>query len=154
MNIRTKASVWMILLTVLAFILGGIVTYYFVPSGFSSYRPPPWSPRVETRQSGEGERIQRKESGKDPAEIERRTRFVQRWKDKLDLSDEQAEQFQMIFTAGHEKFVAAAEDSSKRHAEIRKETDEEINKVLNLEQAARYEEITAEYRAHRNRRNE
>ena len=154
MNIRTKASVWMILLTVSAFILGGIVTYYFLPSGFSSYRPPPWSPRVETRQSGEGGRIQGKESGKDPTEIERRTRFVQRWKDKLDLSEEQTEQFRLIITAGHEKFVAASEDSREMYSQIRRETDEEIVKVLNPEQAAQYKEITSEHRIRKNREKE
>lgn len=144
----------MILLMVSAFILGGIVTYYFVPSGFSSHRPPPWGQRVETRQSEEGGRIQEKESVEEPTEIERRTRFVQRWKERLDLSDEQAEQFHLIFTAGHEKFVAATEDSKERYSQIRRETEEEIIKVLNPEQSARYKEITAEYRARKNRRNE
>lgn len=154
MNIRTKASVWMILLTVSAFILGGIVSYYFVPSGVSSYRPPSWSPRVETRQSGEGGRIQGNESVENPKEIERRTRFVQRWKDKLDLSEEQTEQFRLIITVGHEKFVAASEDSREMYSQIRRETDEEIVKVLNPEQAARYKEITSEHRIRKNREKE
>ncbi len=146
MTTRTKASIWMILLMVSAFILGGIVTYYFVPSEFSSPPPPPWSPKAQMRQNGDGDKMGGKWSDEDPKEIERRTKFVQRWKKKLDLNEEQVEQFHLIFTAGHEKFVAASEASRGNYSLIRRETDEAIVKVLHPDQAIRYREITAEYR--------
>ncbi|MCK5879068.1 MAG: hypothetical protein KAH24_04780 [Holophagae bacterium] len=156
MTTRTKASIWMIFLIVSAFILGGFVTYYFVPSELSSHQapPPPWHPRAQIRQNGDGNRADGKWSDEDPKEIERRTKFVQRWKEKLDLNEEQVEQFHLIFTAGHEKFVAASEASRERYSLIRRETDEAIVKVLKPDQAIRYKEITTEHRLRKNRDNQ
>ena len=154
MNIRTKASMWMVLLTVSGFVLGGIVTYSFVPSqGFTPIRPP-WSPRVEMRQDGERGRNQDNDAEDREKGIERRTRLVNMWKDKLGLSEEQAAQFHLIFEAGHEKFVAASESSREKFAQIRKETEEEISKVLNPEQVIRYQEIIAEYRIRKEQKNQ
>ena len=141
----------MVLLTVSGFILGGIVTYYFVPSGFTSPGRPPWSPRSEMRQDGAPGRNLENAAEDKEAEIEKRTRFVNKWKDKLNLSQEQAEQFHLIFEAGHQKFIDASEASRERFAQIRIETDAEIQKVLNPEQNAKYKEIIEEHRIRRDR---
>jgi Spy/CpxP family protein refolding chaperone len=144
----------MVLLTVSAFILGGVVTYYFVPSGFSSPARPPWSPRFEMRQDGDRERNQENEAADKEKGIERRTRLVNMWKEKLDLSQEQAEQFHLIFEAGHQKFTDASEDSREKFSQIRIETDAEIQKVLNPEQTAKYKKIIEEHRIRRERKAE
>ncbi len=140
----------MVLLTVSGFILGGIVTYYFIPSGFSSPGRPPWSPRSEIRQA-EGPAGGNAAKGADEkeTETEKRNRFLNMWKEKLDLSQEQEEQFHLIFDAGHQKFIDASEASRERFAQIRIETDKEINKVLNPEQAAKYREIVEAHRIRR-----
>ena len=151
MNIRTKASIWMVLLTVSGFILGGVVTYYFVPSGFSSHARPPWSPRFETRQEVDKGRNNENDAANKENGLERRIRLVNMWKDRLDLTQDQAEQFHLIFEAGHQKFMTASEDSRERFSQIRIETDEEIIKVLNPEQTAKYKEIVEAHRIRRER---
>ena len=150
----------MVLLTVTAFILGGIITYNFLPAAVtfnapSSSGPPPWSPRVGPPPEGQGTPDGSQPS---PEEVqkdrERRQRFVDRWKQKLDLTDEQEEQFHEIFTAGHEKFVAVEQASREEFARIRRETDEAISRVLTPEQAARYTEIIEEFRNRRRNQKE
>lgn len=141
----------MVLLTVSGFILGGLVTYFFIPSEGPGPVRPPWSPRVEMRQDGGKGRNQGAEDPEKGLEI--RTRIVNMWKDKLDLSEEQTAQFHLIFETGHEKFIAASESSRERFAQIRRETDEEISKVLNPEQVTRYKEIIEEYRIRKEQEN-
>lgn len=160
MNIRTKAYVGMVLLTVTAFILGGVVTYNFLPAADtfnagSSPGPPPWSPRVGPSPEGQGPPDGSQPSPEEARkERERRQRFVERWKQKLDLTDEQVEQFHEIFTAGHEKFIAVEQASRDEFARIRRETDEAISRVLNPEQASRYTEIIEEFRNRRRNQKE
>jgi len=153
LNIRTKTFVEMILIIVAAFILGGIVTYYLFPPEFSvvssTPAPPPWSPRADGRDGPN--RMKPPDSEQREAEAEqkaedRRKRFIDRWKKKLDLTDEQVDEFHQIFTAGHKKFVAVDETSREQYARIRKETDEELIKVLTPEQATKYREIVEAYR--------
>ena len=152
MKIRTKASLWMVLLTVSGFILGGIVTYYSVPSGVSNLARPPWSPRSEMNQDRDGGRNQENTAANAEKEKERRVRLVNRWKERLDLSQEQAEQLHLIFEAGNQKFIAASEASRERFSEIRIETDQEISKILNPEQTVKYNEIVAAHRIHKERK--
>ncbi len=149
MNIRIKASIWMVLLTVSGFILGGVVTYFFVPSGIPSLARPPWSPRYEMRQNGDRGRNQENDAADKENDLERRARLVNMWKERLDLTQEQAEQFHLIFEAGHQKFIEASEASRERFSQIRIETDEEIIKVLNPEQTAKYKEIVEAHRVRR-----
>jgi Spy/CpxP family protein refolding chaperone len=143
---------WMVLLTVSGFVLGGLVTYFFIPSEGNGLVRPPWSPRIEMRQDGERGRNQENSAVDPEKEAEKRTRLVNMWKDKLDLSEEQAAQFHLIFEAGHDKFIAASESSRERFAQIRRETDEELSKVLNPEQVTRYKEIIEEYRIRKEQR--
>ena len=153
MKVKTKVVFWMILLTVSGFVLGGAVTYLFIPSPGPGFSRPPWSPRETMRR--ENERTPPPPgSEEDPEDVKRRTRFVKMWKDKLDLTQEQAEQFNVIFKAGHQKMEAALKAAGERYGEIRKETDEKILDVLNEDQAERYRQITTEYRnrkAHKDR---
>ena len=162
MNIRTKASVWMVLLLVSAFILGGIVTYSFLPgSDFSmpprASGPPPWSPRAGAPPEPEAAEKPDQPGAEDEAEKEkrdqqRRERFIERWRQKLDLTDEQVEHFRQIFTDGHEKFLAVEQASREQFSRIRRETDQEILKVLNPDQAREYREIIEEFRRRREAR--
>ena len=145
----------MILLTVSGFILGGVVTYYFLASAAPDHPRPPWSPRSEMRRDGGAGPSPGQKGAEDPKDIERRAKLVNMWKDRLNLTGEQAEQFHSIFKAGHEKFAVEAEAARARYSQIRKETDEAILKVLDEEQAVKYHEITSEYRARKEReRNE
>jgi len=140
----------MVLLTVSGFILGGIITYLFVPSNLSDHPRPPWSPRSDVRQE-ESSGGKENQAGKEPSEEEKRAKFLNMWKERLELSDEQTEQLRQIFDAGHLKFEAAANSAREKYSQIRRETDEEILKILNPEQADRYKKITEEFRARRER---
>lgn len=144
----------MVLLTVSGFVLGGLVTYFFIPSEGPGPVRPPWSPRIEMRQDGGKGRNPDNGARDLEKDEEIRTRFVNMWKDKLGLSEEQASQFHLIFEAGHEKFIAAFESSRERFAQIRRETDEEISKVLDPEQQIRYKEIVEEHRIRKEQENQ
>lgn len=151
MKTKTKASLWMVLLTVAGFILGGIVTYFFLPPPVPHPKPP-WSPPEEVNQEKADKGVASSED--DPREVEKRTKFVNMWKERLDLSDEQAEQFHQIFKAGHQKFEAEFKAARARYSQIRKETDAAIARVLTPDQAAKYKEITTEFRNRRARERE
>jgi len=128
-----------------------MVTYYFVPPGFSAPPRPPWSPRVEMMQNGgKGGNQENKAAGEEDGE--KRARLVNMWKDRLNLTEEQVEKFHLIFESGHQKFISAAEASRERFSQIRSETDREINKVLNPDQKVSYEKIIEEFRERENRR--
>ena len=163
MNIRTKVTLWMALLIVGAFVLGGIVTYSFIPGENLTMPPPgagppPWSPKIggpgqkESPDKPESPEAREAEAEKAKRDQERRKRFVERWRKKLDLDDEQVEQFHQIFTAGHERFVAVERASREEFSRIRRETDARIIEVLNQEQAKEYQEIVEEYRLRRKAR--
>lgn len=154
MKVKTKAVFWMVLLTVSGFILGGVVTYLFIPTQQTEVSRPPWSPREMMRREAEKVPPPPGSEEEDPAEVEKRARFVNMWKEKLDLTEEQASRLDLIFKEGHQKMEASLQEAGQRYREIRRETDEKILEVLDGEQAERYRQITSEYRARRARENQ
>ncbi len=73
--------------------------------------------------------------------------------DRLQLSDEQKPQVRQIFGDTRDQLEALRKESEPRVADIRRQADERLQKVLTPEQWQRFEQVREEMRQRRGRGN-